>query len=128
MLCCKICAVNIEILYMATKFEYVLNWLVSFFVEQKSKADWLHLDLYCEVRQFVPNFNVVEINICYKFWNKPTTLILHFQELDDIKPYPVEIIPGVLYLGNWRQGNAPYVQKDLKIKSHINCCVEAETL
>ena len=47
---------------------------------------------------------------------------------DNLKPYPTEIIPGVLYLGNWRQGNAPYIQKDLKVKGHVNCCVESETL
>jgi len=50
------------------------------------------------------------------------------QELDEIKPYPAEILPGSLYLGNWRQGNALYIQKDLKLKAHINCCVEAETV
>lgn len=49
------------------------------------------------------------------------------RELDDLKPYPIEIIPGSLYLGNWRQGNAAYIQKDLKIKAHINVCVEDET-
>ncbi|KAK3083863.1 hypothetical protein FSP39_004313 [Pinctada imbricata] len=49
------------------------------------------------------------------------------KEMDDLKPYPTEILPGFLYLGNWRQGNAAYIQKDIKIKGHINCCVEAET-
>ncbi|RUS72098.1 hypothetical protein EGW08_020143 [Elysia chlorotica] len=49
------------------------------------------------------------------------------RELDDIKPYPVEVIQGLLYMGDWRQGNAPYIQKDLKIRAHINCCVEEET-
>jgi len=49
------------------------------------------------------------------------------RELDDIKPYPVEIMQGLLYMGSWKQGNAPYVQKDLKIRGHINCCVEEET-
>ncbi|ESP00991.1 hypothetical protein LOTGIDRAFT_238401 [Lottia gigantea] len=49
------------------------------------------------------------------------------RELDDLKPYPIEIIPGLLYLGNWQQGNAAYVQKDLKIKGHINCVIESET-
>ncbi|XP_059162084.1 serine/threonine/tyrosine-interacting-like protein 1 isoform X2 [Physella acuta] len=49
------------------------------------------------------------------------------RELDEIKPYPVEIIQGLLYMGNWQHGNAPYIQKDLKIRGHINCCVEAET-
>lgn len=49
------------------------------------------------------------------------------KEMDEIKPYPIEIIPGLLYCGNWKQGNAEYIQKDLKIKGHVNCCVEAET-
>ncbi|CAG5132906.1 unnamed protein product [Candidula unifasciata] len=50
------------------------------------------------------------------------------RELDEIKTYPLEILPGLLYLGNWRQGNSPQVQKDMKIRGHINCCVEAETM
>lgn len=49
------------------------------------------------------------------------------RELDEIKPYPVEIIHGLLYMGSWKQGNAAYIQKDLKIRGHINCCVEEET-
>lgn len=49
------------------------------------------------------------------------------KEMDEIKSYPIEIIHGFLYLGNWRQGNASYIQKDLKIKGHVNCCVESET-
>ncbi|KAK7487962.1 hypothetical protein BaRGS_00020863 [Batillaria attramentaria] len=49
------------------------------------------------------------------------------RELDEIKPYPIEIIQGFLYLGNWCQGNAPCIQKDLKIKAHICVCVEDET-
>ncbi|KAL5017250.1 hypothetical protein ScPMuIL_006839 [Solemya velum] len=54
-------------------------------------------------------------------------IIFMAKELDEIKPYPAEIVHGVLYLGNWRQGNAAYIQKDLKIKGHINCCVESES-
>jgi hypothetical protein len=61
-------------------------------------------------------------------WTISHLSISFLQELDDLKPYPAEVIPGKLYLGNWRQGNAAYVQKDLKIKAHVNCCVEAETL
>ncbi|BFZ04563.1 hypothetical protein BsWGS_07602 [Bradybaena similaris] len=49
------------------------------------------------------------------------------RELDEIKTFPLEIYPGLLYLGNWRHGNSPQVQKDLKIRGHINCCVESET-
>ncbi|KAL4223112.1 Serine/threonine/tyrosine-interacting-like protein 1 [Mactra antiquata] len=67
-----------------------------------------------------------EFSALYPFL-RTQKIIFMPKELDEIKPYPAEIIPGFLYLGNWRQGNAPYVQKDLKIKAHINCCVESET-
>lgn len=50
------------------------------------------------------------------------------KELDALQTYPVEIISGLLYLGNWNHGNIPYIQKDLKIKAHINCSVETDTL
>lgn len=49
------------------------------------------------------------------------------KELDDVRTYPSEVIPGVLFLGNWRQGNAAYIQKDIKIKGHVNCCTEEES-
>lgn len=67
-----------------------------------------------------------EFSALYPFL-RTQKIIFMPKEMDEIKPYPCEIIPGFLYLGDWRQGNAPYVQKDLKIKAHINCCVEAET-
>lgn len=43
------------------------------------------------------------------------------KELDDFKTYPIEIIPNLLYIGDWRQANAAYIQKDLKITGHVNC-------
>ncbi|XP_047389706.1 serine/threonine/tyrosine-interacting-like protein 1 isoform X2 [Sciurus carolinensis] len=46
------------------------------------------------------------------------------QELDAFQPYPVEIIPGKIFLGNFSQACDPQVQKDLKIKAHINVCME----
>jgi len=67
-----------------------------------------------------------EFSALYPFLRTQKILFMP-REMDEIKPYPVEIIQGVLYLGNWRQGNAGYIQKDLKIKAHINICVEAET-
>lgn len=67
-----------------------------------------------------------EFSALYPFL-RTQKIIFMPKEMDEIKPYPTEIIPGFLYLGNWRQGNAPYIQKDLKVKGHINCCVEAET-
>ncbi|KAG8509883.1 Serine/threonine/tyrosine-interacting-like protein 1 [Galemys pyrenaicus] len=45
-------------------------------------------------------------------------------ELDAFQPYPVEIIPGKLYLGDFRQACDPKIQKDLKIKAHVNVCME----
>ncbi|CAH1801705.1 unnamed protein product [Owenia fusiformis] len=47
------------------------------------------------------------------------------REMDEMKTFPIEIMPGLLYVGNARQGNAAYIQKDLKVQGHINCCVEA---
>uniref|UniRef100_A0A8C9M1B9 Serine/threonine/tyrosine interacting like 1 n=1 Tax=Panthera tigris altaica TaxID=74533 RepID=A0A8C9M1B9_PANTA len=47
------------------------------------------------------------------------------KELDAFQPYPVEIIPGRIYLGNFRQACDPKIQKDLKIKAHVNVSMEA---
>lgn len=46
------------------------------------------------------------------------------QELDEFQPYPVEILPGRIYLGNFRQACDPKIQKDLKIKAHVNVSME----
>nr|XP_010970631.1 serine/threonine/tyrosine-interacting-like protein 1 isoform X1 [Camelus bactrianus]XP_010970632.1 serine/threonine/tyrosine-interacting-like protein 1 isoform X1 [Camelus bactrianus]XP_010970633.1 serine/threonine/tyrosine-interacting-like protein 1 isoform X1 [Camelus bactrianus] len=45
-------------------------------------------------------------------------------ELDAFQPYPVEIMPGRIYLGNFKQACDPKVQKDLKIKAHVNVSME----
>ncbi|XP_039190569.1 serine/threonine/tyrosine-interacting-like protein 1 [Crotalus tigris] len=49
------------------------------------------------------------------------------QELEAFKPYPVEILPAKLYMGNYVQACDSQIQKDLKIKAHINICEEAGT-
>ncbi|CAL1534493.1 unnamed protein product [Lymnaea stagnalis] len=67
-----------------------------------------------------------EFSALYPFL-RTQKIIFTPRELDDISPYPVEIVQGLLYLGNWHHGNAPHVQKNLKIRGHINCCIEAET-
>ncbi|KAM5328423.1 serine/threonine/tyrosine-interacting-like protein 1 [Glossophaga mutica] len=46
------------------------------------------------------------------------------QELDEFQPYPVEIVPGQIYLGDFRQACNPKIQKDLKIKAHVNVSME----
>ncbi|XP_036027414.1 serine/threonine/tyrosine-interacting-like protein 1 [Onychomys torridus] len=46
------------------------------------------------------------------------------QELDAFQPYPVEIIPGKLYLGKLSQACNAKIHKDLKIKAHVNVSLE----
>ncbi|XP_054992334.1 serine/threonine/tyrosine-interacting-like protein 1 isoform X2 [Sorex araneus] len=47
------------------------------------------------------------------------------QELDAFKPYPFEVLDGQVYLGNFAQACDPQIQKDLKIKAHINVSTES---
>uniref|UniRef100_A0A670JR88 Serine/threonine/tyrosine interacting like 1 n=1 Tax=Podarcis muralis TaxID=64176 RepID=A0A670JR88_PODMU len=49
------------------------------------------------------------------------------KELEAFKPYPVEILPARLYMGNYAQACDSQIQKDLKIKAHLNVCEEAGT-
>ncbi|XP_078235502.1 serine/threonine/tyrosine-interacting-like protein 1 isoform X2 [Pogona vitticeps] len=50
------------------------------------------------------------------------------RELEAFKPYPVEILPAKLYMGNYKQACDSQIQKDLKIKAHINVSEEAGSL
>ncbi|XP_071992480.1 serine/threonine/tyrosine-interacting-like protein 1 isoform X1 [Engystomops pustulosus] len=50
------------------------------------------------------------------------------QEIDDFRPYPIEIIPGLLFLGDLQQASNRHIQKDLKIKSHVNVSLEPTNL
>nr|XP_033777248.1 serine/threonine/tyrosine-interacting-like protein 1 [Geotrypetes seraphini] len=50
------------------------------------------------------------------------------QEIEDFKPYPAEIIPGLLYMGDCRQACDLQIQKDLKIQAHVSVSEELETL
>ncbi|XP_021042742.1 serine/threonine/tyrosine-interacting-like protein 1 isoform X1 [Mus pahari] len=46
------------------------------------------------------------------------------QELDAFQPYPVEILPGRVYLGKVSQACNAKMHKDLKIKAHVNISME----
>ncbi|XP_011931858.1 PREDICTED: serine/threonine/tyrosine-interacting-like protein 1 isoform X1 [Cercocebus atys] len=46
------------------------------------------------------------------------------QELDAFQPYPIEIMPGEVFLGNFSQACDPKIQKDLKIKAHVNVSMD----
>ncbi|KAM4797234.1 serine/threonine/tyrosine-interacting-like protein 1 [Rhinophrynus dorsalis] len=50
------------------------------------------------------------------------------QEIDDFQPYPIEIIPGLLYLGDLRQATDRHIQKNLKIKAQVNVSLEPASL
>lgn len=42
------------------------------------------------------------------------------QELENVKTYPVEIIEGLLYMGDQKQGMDTSILKDLKICAIVN--------
>nr|XP_020022355.1 serine/threonine/tyrosine-interacting-like protein 1 [Castor canadensis] len=50
------------------------------------------------------------------------------QELDAFQPYPIEIIPGKVFLGNLSQACNPTIHKDLKIKAHVNISMASTPL
>ncbi|XP_063810037.1 serine/threonine/tyrosine-interacting-like protein 1 isoform X2 [Pseudophryne corroboree] len=50
------------------------------------------------------------------------------QEIDEFQPYPIEVIPGLLYMGDQRQASDHHIQKNMKIKSQINISLEPMNL
>ncbi|NWW80849.1 STYL1 protein, partial [Climacteris rufus] len=64
---------------------------------------------------------------CYHFLKSQKTLWMP-QELDSFQPYPVEILPGKLYMGNFKQASDKQIQKDLKIKALVNISEQPVTL
>ncbi|NWX37813.1 STYL1 protein, partial [Notiomystis cincta] len=64
---------------------------------------------------------------CYHFLKSQKTLWMP-QELDTIQPYPVEILPEKLYMGNLKQASDKQIQKDLKIKALVNISEQPVTL
>ncbi|NXJ62475.1 STYL1 protein, partial [Rostratula benghalensis] len=50
------------------------------------------------------------------------------QELENFQPYPVEILPAKLYMGNFKQACDQQIQKDLKIKTQVNISEQHATL
>ncbi|NWT81065.1 STYL1 protein, partial [Lanius ludovicianus] len=64
---------------------------------------------------------------CYHFLKSQKTLWMP-QELDTFQPYPVEILPEKLYMGNFKQASDKQIQRDLKIKALVNVCEQPVTL
>uniref|UniRef100_A0A8C8AK40 Serine/threonine/tyrosine-interacting-like protein 1 n=1 Tax=Otus sunia TaxID=257818 RepID=A0A8C8AK40_9STRI len=64
---------------------------------------------------------------CYPFLRTQKILWMP-QELDNFQPYPVEILPAKLYMGNFDQACDQQIQKDLKIKAQVNISEQPATL
>ncbi|NWH38398.1 STYL1 protein, partial [Chloropsis hardwickii] len=64
---------------------------------------------------------------CYHFLKSQKVLWMP-QELDIFQPYPVEILPAKLYMGNFKQASDKQIQKDLKIKALVNVSEQPVTL
>ncbi|XP_053816789.1 serine/threonine/tyrosine-interacting-like protein 1 isoform X1 [Vidua chalybeata] len=64
---------------------------------------------------------------CYHFLKSHKTLWMP-QELDTFQPYPVEILPAKLYMGNFKQASDKQMQKDLRIKALVNVSEQPVTL
>ncbi|XP_038669593.1 serine/threonine/tyrosine-interacting-like protein 1 [Scyliorhinus canicula] len=64
---------------------------------------------------------------CYPFFRTQMLFYLP-QELDAFKPYPIEIIPAKLYMGDFKQATNQQVQKDLKFKAYLNLCKAKEMI
>ncbi|NXL60292.1 STYL1 protein, partial [Chordeiles acutipennis] len=64
---------------------------------------------------------------CYHFLRTQKILWMP-QELDNFQPYPVEILPAKLYMGNFKQACDQQIQKDLKIKAQVNISEQPATL
>ncbi|GCB65380.1 hypothetical protein scyTo_0013451 [Scyliorhinus torazame] len=64
---------------------------------------------------------------CYPFFRTQMLFYLP-QELDAFEPYPIEIIPAKLYMGNFKQATNQQVQKDLKFKAYLNLCKAKEII
>ncbi|KAL0994500.1 hypothetical protein UPYG_G00123070 [Umbra pygmaea] len=47
-------------------------------------------------------------------------ILYTIKELESLRPYPVEILPGQLYLGDYKQAVNPEVLKDLKLSALVN--------
>ncbi|NXM09069.1 STYL1 protein, partial [Tyrannus savana] len=64
---------------------------------------------------------------CFPFLGTQKTLWMP-QELDNFQPYPVEILPLKLYMGNFKQACDQKIQKDLRIKALVNVSEQPVTL
>ncbi|XP_069741063.1 serine/threonine/tyrosine-interacting-like protein 1 isoform X2 [Narcine bancroftii] len=75
----------------------------------------------------VLNGGYKHFSACYPFFRTQKIFYMP-QELDAFEPYPIEILPAKLYLGDYKQSCNPQIQKDLKFRAFINLCHEKEII
>ncbi|XP_041948592.1 serine/threonine/tyrosine-interacting-like protein 1 isoform X2 [Alosa sapidissima] len=47
-------------------------------------------------------------------------ILYTIKELESLSSYPVEILPGLLYMGDYKQATTPFMMKDLKVSAFVN--------
>ncbi|XP_048037599.1 serine/threonine/tyrosine-interacting-like protein 1 isoform X1 [Megalobrama amblycephala] len=55
-------------------------------------------------------------------------ILYSIRELESLNPYPVEILPGQLYMGDYRQATNPQILKDLKLNALVNVSDECSLM
>ncbi|XP_032110907.1 serine/threonine/tyrosine-interacting-like protein 1 isoform X6 [Sapajus apella] len=117
-----------NILNQVTKLSRLIepNYLCLLDVRSKREYDESHVITALHVKKKMNEYLLPEsvdlecVKYCVVYDNNTSTL----EELDAFQPYPIEIVPGKVFLGNFSQACDPKIQKDLKIKAHINVSME----
>ncbi|XP_008937885.1 PREDICTED: serine/threonine/tyrosine-interacting-like protein 1, partial [Merops nubicus] len=86
-----------------------------------------HLEQFTRHPVLVLRGGYKHFSACYHFLRTQKILWMP-QELDNFQPYPVEILPLKLYMGDFKQASDQQIQKDLKIKALVNISEEPATL
>ncbi|XP_028839398.1 serine/threonine/tyrosine-interacting-like protein 1 [Denticeps clupeoides] len=60
-------------------------------------------------------------SVFYPFF-RTQKIIYTIKELENLRPYPVEILPGQLYMGDHEQAGNSCIIKDLKLKALVSVC------
>uniref|UniRef100_A0A2K6TFZ0 Serine/threonine/tyrosine interacting like 1 n=1 Tax=Saimiri boliviensis boliviensis TaxID=39432 RepID=A0A2K6TFZ0_SAIBB len=134
-----------NILNQVTKLSRLIepNYLCLLDVRSKREYDESHVITALRVKKKMNEYLLPEsvdlecVKYCVVYDNNTSTLEVLLKddddgsdsdsagkELDAFQPYPIEIVPGKVFLGNFSQACDPKIQKDLKIKAHINVSME----
>ncbi|XP_062391514.1 serine/threonine/tyrosine-interacting-like protein 1 [Sardina pilchardus] len=60
-----------------------------------------------------------QFSALYPFF-RTQRILYTIKELESLPSYPVEILPGLLYMGDYKQATTPFIVKDLKVSAFVN--------